>query len=92
MKEDIEITRIKLRLDGKIVELTVAQAKKLKNSLDELFGKEIVREVHHHGWHWYYNTPYIYISPNTSSTDYSTPITRTTTLDTTAANCLELTA
>ncbi|MFH1739344.1 MAG: hypothetical protein ABIH23_10090, partial [bacterium] len=29
-------------------------ARNLKKSLDDLFGKEIVREIYRDGWHWYY--------------------------------------
>ena len=54
------IKKIILDLGGKEVELTTGQAKKLKEALDEMFGKEIV--VHHHDyWQWY---PYKLCEPN----------------------------
>jgi len=43
--------------NGKEISLTMEQAKKLKDILSELFGKEIIKEIvkeeHHH-----YNRPY----------------------------------
>ena len=39
------IKKIELDLGGKKVELTPTQAKNLKEALDELFGKEVIREV-----------------------------------------------
>lgn len=55
MKEEkvCEVKRIVLKIEDKEVSLTPEQAKKLKVVLDELFGKEIVKEVRtiheHHG-------------------------------------------
>jgi hypothetical protein len=42
------IKELKLQLGKKEVALTMEQAKKLKEALDELFGKEVIKEVHHH--------------------------------------------
>ena len=61
------IKKIELDLGGKKVELTPTQAKNLKEALDELFGKEVIREVvrdpmpyipyypqpYYHYWEWY---------------------------------------
>ena len=56
------IKKIILDLGGKEVELTTGQAKKLKEALDEMFGKEIVKEIHHYDyWQWY---PYKLCEPN----------------------------
>jgi hypothetical protein len=57
MKEEkeIKIEKMVLNIEGEKVSLSIEQAKKLKKILDELFGKEIVKEVvheHHYGW-WY---------------------------------------
>lgn len=38
------IKKIELDLGGKVVSLTPEQAKNLKEALDELFGKEVIRE------------------------------------------------
>jgi hypothetical protein len=54
---DNVIKEIKLQLGEKEVSLTVEQAKKLKEALDEMFGKEIIKEVHRRDW-WVY--PYYY--------------------------------
>ena len=40
------IKKIELDLGGKKVSLTPEQAKNLKAALDELFGKEVIREIH----------------------------------------------
>jgi len=66
MDKKIEIMEIKLLLGKKESTLTIEEAKKLKKVLDELFGKEIVKEEHHHHhdgyyprWYWYdYSIPY----------------------------------
>jgi len=39
------IKKIELDLGGKIISLTPEQAKNLKDALDELFGKEVIREI-----------------------------------------------
>ena len=55
-----EVKRIVLKIEDKEISLTPEQAKKLKVVLDELFGreiiKEVIREIHEH--HDHYNTPY----------------------------------
>ncbi len=40
-----KIEKMVLNIEGEKVSLTMDQAKKLKKILDELFGKEVVREV-----------------------------------------------
>ena len=59
---DKAIKKIVLDLGGKEVTLTPEQAKNLKTALDDLFGKEIVKEIHHHDYqpyHWYWDhVPY----------------------------------
>lgn len=62
MKEpqEVKIEKMVLNIDGEKVSLSMEQAKKLKNILDELFGKEIIKEVvekHHYHNDWYYK-PY----------------------------------
>jgi len=55
------IKKIVLDLDGVEVALTTKQAKKLKEALDELFGKEIVKEIQHYQYpvYWQHNSkPY----------------------------------
>ena len=41
------IKAVKLDLDGKEVDLTIEQAKKLRAALNELFGEKVVKEVVH---------------------------------------------
>jgi len=57
----VKIKSVEIEVGEKKLNLTVEEAKKLKNVLDELFGKEIIKEVvelhHHHNhsnpWYWY---------------------------------------
>ena len=57
-KEDVKINNIVLNIGKKEISLTVEQAKKLKSMLNDLFGKEIIKEVkHEHHYDWWYK-PY----------------------------------
>ena len=48
------IKKIELDLGNEQVTLTMEQTKKLKDALDELFGKNVVKEIHHHDyWRWW---------------------------------------
>ena len=47
-KDKVAIKKIEIDLGGKTISLTPAQAKKLNDVLGELYGKEVVREHHHH--------------------------------------------
>jgi len=57
----VQIKSVEIEVGKKKFHLTVEEAKKLKSVLDELFGKEIIREVkeihhhdgHSHPWYWY---------------------------------------
>jgi len=64
MKE-IEIKGVTLKIGGREIVLTVEEGKKLKEALNELFGKEVVHE-HHHGWWWSY-PQYSYTIPCVTS-------------------------
>ena len=48
------IKEVVLDLGDKDVRLSYRQAERLKDALDGLFGKEIVREVRYHSYPWYY--------------------------------------
>ncbi len=76
-EKKVAIEKIVLNIEGEKVSLTPEQAKKLKSLLDEMFGKEVIREVikeehHHHDrypyyWYWTLPTPqwvpnYVYCS------------------------------
>jgi hypothetical protein len=54
------IKKIELDLGGKTVNLTPEQAKNLKEALDELFGKTIIKEIHeyHDPYYWKWTQPY----------------------------------
>jgi hypothetical protein len=81
------ISKIELDLGGKKVTLTPKQAQNLKKALDELFGKQVVREEHHHHdwlpWLWTYpNYSYTWepaplypytVSATDSAGNYNTP-------------------
>jgi hypothetical protein len=53
--KNIEIGGVNLKLGRREVMLTVEEAKKLYKTLKDLFGKEIIKEVHHYDrypWYW----------------------------------------
>jgi len=55
MEKGVEIKSVKLCIGKREIDLTIDEARKLKNALDELLGKETIREVHIHdewSWHW----------------------------------------
>lgn len=61
-----EITKVTLKLGKREIEMTVEEARNLKAALENLFGKDVVREVVRDGcnhWHWNPLTP-IYTPPN----------------------------
>jgi len=79
--EKVEIKKIVLKVGDEEISLTPENAKKMKELLDELFGKTVIREDHHHHHHdyiyhdwmpikWYPDNPYptwTAVSPNYSS-------------------------
>jgi hypothetical protein len=58
MENKVEIKTVNIQVGKKELALTVEECKKLKGLLDELFGKEVVKEVIHHNypyrWYWDY--------------------------------------
>lgn len=69
--KDVKIEKMVLNIEGEKVSLSMEQAKKLKNILDELFGKEIIKEVvekHHYHNDWYYR-PYQILCGTSASPD-----------------------
>ena len=64
-EKEVKIEKMVLNIDGEKVSLSMEQAKKLKGILDDLFGKEIIREVikEHHYHDWYYK-PYKWNYPD----------------------------
>lgn len=74
-ESEVKIDKMTLNIDGEKVNLTIEQAKKLKKVLDELFGKEIIKEVvkeveHHHYRDWYWNQPYVSLQESSGGTKY----------------------
>ena len=68
MDSKTEIKKVVLQLGEKEITLTVEQCKKLKDLLSDMFGREIVKEIHQdNSWHWY--RPYYY----TSTTSLANP-------------------
>ena len=63
-EKEVKIEKMILNIEGEKVSLSMEQAKKLKKILDELFGKEIVKEIEHHHHHneWWYKPYYWGIS------------------------------
>lgn len=71
------IKKLVLDLGDKEITLTLEQAKKLHEALNELFSKKVVTEKHHHyepipwyPWRWQTATP-IWLSTNGTSWRYS---------------------
>jgi len=56
-EKEVKLDKIVLNIDGTKIPLSVEQAKKLKEVLSDLFGKEVVREIHHDWWYrpYYWN-------------------------------------
>jgi len=56
-EKDVKITSLELELGKKKVSLTIGEARKLKNALDELFATKVIHEEHHHhdypNYWWY---------------------------------------
>jgi hypothetical protein len=73
--DKVEIKTVNIQVGKKQLNLTVEEAKKLKGVLEELFGKEVVKEVkeiHHHDYYpyrWWWYTPQ-WESPNTTPVFY----------------------
>lgn len=51
--ETVKIKKIVLDLGDKEIVLSMEQAKKLKEVLAEIFGKDVIKEVHHHHDYWW---------------------------------------
>jgi hypothetical protein len=61
MKE-VSIKKMIIQLGDRDIELKMEEAKKLQAALNELFGKEVVKEIHHDRyrypyWQWVYTAP-----------------------------------
>ena len=77
MENKVEIKELTLQLGKKEVVLTVDEARKLKKALEDIFGRDIIREIkeehHYHDnyprWGWYYEQkplqPYFIADNNT---------------------------
>lgn len=60
MEKEIKLDTVNLIVGNKTIELTIEEAKKLKKVLEELFGKEIIKEViHEHHYDWWYRPYYL---------------------------------
>lgn len=63
-EKQIEISSINLKLGKKEFSLSINEAKELKNVLNELFEKEVVKEVHHCPDRWWYQPNLEWSYPN----------------------------
>lgn len=77
-EQSAEIKRIVLNLGGKEVSLTIEQAKKLKEILSEMFGKDVVKEIYHHDhyphWYWHWSAPAFTYGSNSTAKGPETEI------------------
>ena len=56
-----EITKVTLKLGKREIEMSIEEARNLKAALENLFGKDVVREIVRdgcHHWHWGWNQPF----------------------------------
>ena len=80
MKE-VSIKKMVIQLGDRDIELKMEEAKKLQAALNELFGKEVIREVHHDRWpywQWTYIHPtYITNTPTWGTNTVTSSMTTT---------------
>ena len=60
MNKEVSIKKVVLSIGKKEIELTVEEARQLKDSLDQVFGKEVVRETiieRRIDWQWIWPQP-----------------------------------
>ena len=59
-KEGVQVTKVVVQLGKRELTLTIEEAKQLKDTLNTLFGKEVIKEVreehhhHHSGYYWHH--------------------------------------
>ena len=58
--DEIKIDKLILNIEGEKISLTIEQAKKLKETLEGLFQKEIIKEVVHKYYRDWLYRPYYY--------------------------------
>jgi len=51
-EKEIAIESLNIKIGSREINLTVAEAKKLKKALEDIFGKEIIQEYHDRGY-WF---------------------------------------
>ena len=71
-EKEVLVKRVVVAIGGREITLTVDEAKKMRAALNELFGKEVIKEVraeHHHYDRWYWNGAY-----KQETTPWQTPI------------------
>jgi hypothetical protein len=52
MEKDVKLDSINLKIGSKTIELTLEEAKKLKGILEDLFGKEVIKEIFPNIWYY----------------------------------------
>lgn len=60
MSKEVGLKSITIKVGAREIVLGVDEAKKMKEALDDLFGKEVIREVYVERWQnpiWYYHAP-----------------------------------
>ena len=67
MSKEVGVKSLTIKIGAREISLDVAEAKKLKEALEDLFGKEVIREVRVEKWHdpiWRYTGP-VWMSADT---------------------------
>jgi len=58
MEQEIKIDSLKVVICKKEIELTIEDANRLKNSLEDIFSKDVICEHHDHWWYRSYRVVY----------------------------------
>lgn len=74
MSNDNIIKAVRLKLGRKEVELTVEEAKKLKEALDNLFGRRVIEYVPYDPYPWYWRPLWYSGTTNIECTRYTTTL------------------
>ena len=75
MSKEVSVKSLTIKIGAREISLDVAEAKKLKEALEDLLGKEIIREVRVERWHdpvWRYTGP-VWINGGTAEATWKAP-------------------
>ena len=71
MSDGVRIEEVVLKIGDKKITLSVEEARELKTKLNDLFGREVIREiVYKDKWYWEYPRPFEPIWVDTSKPNF----------------------